>query len=299
LLAVNVPATNGYFDNINFLNTIFQNLGSLENKGFDILLNSRNIETKDLKWTTSLNIGFNKNRIKDIKGQVIEGTSFQRAVEGQPIGVFFMPKFVGVDPANGDALYLDADGKTTNDYNEAERMVVGDPNPDFTGGLTNTVTYKGFDLGVFFTFVSGNEIYNNAGRFMSSGFGNGFDNQTTDILKRWQKPGDITDVPRVGRFFASGERTSSRWVYDGSYIRLRQLSLGYNLPAGAVSKLNISSARIFVSANNLWTLTDYISDPEVNTLGTRVTAVQNISAGTDFYTIPQPKTFTVGINVKF
>lgn len=299
LLAVNVPATNGYFDNINNLNTIFQNLGSLENKGFELLLSSRNIETRDLKWSTSFNISFNRNRIKNIQGQVIEGTSFQRAVEGEPIGVFFMPKFVGVDPANGDALYLDADGKTTNDYNAAQRMVVGDPNPDFTGGFTNTLTYKDFDLNVFFTFVSGNDIYNNAGRFMTSGFGNGLDNQTRDILNRWQNPGDITDVPRLGVFFSSGERTSSRWVYDGSYIRLRQFSVGYNLPAAVLTPLKISSARFFISALNFWTKTNYISDPEVNTLGTRVTAVQNISAGTDFYTIPQPKTIMMGLNVKF
>ncbi len=299
LLAVNVPATNGYFDNVNFLNTIFQNLGSLENKGLEILINSRNIEGKNFKWNTSFNIGFNRNKIKNIEGQVIEGSSFQRAVEGQPIGVFFMPKFVGVDPANGDALYLDANDKPTNDYNEAKRQVVGNANPDFTGGLTNTLSYKGFDLNVFFTFVYGNDVYNNAGRFMSSGFGNGLDNQTTEILKRWRKPGDITEIPRLGIFMSSGERTSSRWIYDGSYLRLRQLSVGYNLPSAVINKFRITSARVFIAATNLLTVTDYISDPEVNTLGTKVTAVQNITAGTDFYTIPQPKTFSFGINVKF
>ncbi|MEO5562276.1 MAG: TonB-dependent receptor [Chitinophagaceae bacterium] len=299
LLAVNVPSTNGYFDNINFLNTIFENLGSLENKGLEILINSRNIETKDLKWSTSFNIGFNKNKVKNIEGQVIEGSSYQRAMEGQPIGVFFMPEFIGVDPANGDALYLDEDDKSTNDYNLANRRVVGDPNPNFTGGLTNTLSYKGLDLNVFFTFVSGNEIFNEGGRFMSSGFGNGFDNQTSDLLDRWQKPGDITDVPRVGAIFPTGQRRSSRWLYDGSYIRLRQLSLGYSFPASVINALKINSARLYVSGSNLWTKTKYISDPEVNTLGTQVTAVQNISAGVDFYTIPQPKTITIGLNVKF
>jgi TonB-linked SusC/RagA family outer membrane protein len=299
LLAVNVPATNGYFDNVNFLNTIFQNLGSLENRGFELLINSRNIESKNFKWTTSFNIGFNKNKIKNIEGQIIEGSEFQRAVEGQPMGVFFMPKFIGVDPANGDALFLDDDDKPTNDYNAAKRQVVGDANPDFTGGLNNTLSYKGFDLGIFFTFVSGNDVYNNAGRFMTSGFGQGLDNQTTEVLGRWQKPGDITNVPRLGIFMSTGERTSSRWIYDGSYIRLRQLSLGYNLPATVNSRLKITGARLFVAAANLWTATDYISDPEVNTLGTRVTAVQNITGGTDFYTIPQPRTFSLGVNVRF
>ena len=301
LLAVNVPATNGYFDNINFLNTIFKNVGSLENKGFEILLNSRNIDGKDFKWNTSFNIGFNKNKVKNIQGQVIEGSTFQRAVEGEPIGVFFLPEFVGVDPQTGNAIFLDKDNKETTNFGLATPRVVGDPNPDFTGGFTNTVSYKGFDLSIFFTFVSGNEIFNNGGRFMASGFGGGFDNQTREILDRWQKPGDITSVPRLsytGRF-KTGHRNSSRWIYDGSYIRLRQLSVGYNLPAAVAKSLKISSARIFVAGTNLWVKTDYISDPEVNTLGTGVTGVQNISSGVDFYTIPQPRTITLGLNVRF
>jgi TonB-dependent starch-binding outer membrane protein SusC len=262
-------------------------------------LNSRNIDDKDSKWSTSFNIGFNKNKVKNIQGQVIEGSSFQRAVEGEPIGVFFMPKFLGVDPDNGDALFLGEDDKPTNDYDAAKRVIVGDPNPNFSGGFTNNFSYKGFDLNIFFSFVSGNEIYNNGGRFMTAGFGGGRDNQTRDILNRWQNPGDITDVPKLGLVFPSGERTSSRWIYDGSYIRLRQLSIGYNLPSTVTKSLKINSARFFVTGTNLWTETKYMSDPEVNTLGTQVTGVPNISAGGDFYTIPQPKTITVGLNAKF
>ncbi|MEO7768696.1 MAG: SusC/RagA family TonB-linked outer membrane protein, partial [Ferruginibacter sp.] len=298
LLAVNVPATNGYFDNVNFLNQIIQNLGSLENKGVEILLNGKIIDQRNFKWSSSFNIGFNKNKIKDIKGQVIQGSSTQRAIEGQPIGVFFMPKFLGVDPANGDALYVGEDGKSTNNYNAAKRMVVGDPNPEFTGGFNNTFSFKGFDLNAFFTFVSGNDIYNLGGRFMSSGFGNGLDNQTIDILNAWQKPGDVTNVPRAGVFFKTGQRTSSRWLYDGSYIRLRQLSLGYNLPTGISTRLHLNSARLFVAASNLWTTTKYISDPEVNSLGTKISGVANITGGIDFYSIPQPKTFSLGVNIK-
>jgi TonB-dependent starch-binding outer membrane protein SusC len=134
---------------------------------------------------------------------------------------------------------------------------------------------------------------------MTAGFGGGRDNQTREILDRWQNPGDITNVPKLGLVFPSGERTSSRWIYDGSYIRLRQLSFGYNIPSAATKSLKISSARFFVAGTNLWTKTNYAGDPEVNTLGTQVTGVPNISAGVDFYTIPQPKTITVGLNVKF
>lgn len=300
LLAVNVPATNGYFDNVNFLNQIFQNIGSMENKGLEVSLTGTIFDRPNFKWTSNFNIAFNKNKVKNLQGQIIDGENgaISRAIEGQPIGVFYMQKFLGVDPATGAALYMDAQGKPTSNYNQAQRTVVGDFNPDFTGGFTNTFSSKGFDLSVFFTFVNGNNIYNNAGRFMTSGFGNGFDNQTRDILNAWSKPGDITNVPRSGAFYSTGERTSSRWIYSGSYIRLRQLTLGYNLPSSVAGALNIKGARFFVSGTNLWTKSDYFSDPEVNTVGTNNTGVPNISNNVDFYSIPQPKTLSVGINIR-
>ena len=263
------------------------------------MLNGRIIENQQFRWNSSFNIAFNKNKIKDINDQIIEGGSYvySRAMEGQAIGVFYMQNFVGVDPQTGDALYLDANGKETSDYNLAERMVVGNPNPDFTGGFTNNFFYKNFDLNVFFTFVSGNEIFNDAGIYMTAGFAGGFDNQTKEILNAWKNPGDITNVPRSGAFNSTGERASSRWLYDGSYIRMRQASLGYTLKN--LQWKGISAVRLYVSGMNLWTLTDYISDPEVNTIGTGGTSVGNIAGGIDFYTIPQPKTISFGLNVKF
>lgn len=301
LLAVNVPATNGYFDNINFLNQIYQNVGSLKNRGVELTLNGTIISTPSFKWTSSLNFAFNRNEVTDLNGEIIPGggRATQRAIEGQPIGVFFMPVFAGVDPATGDALYFDSTGKTTADYNQAARVVAGNPNPDFTGGFNNTFTYKGFDLNVFFTFVSGNDVYNAAGIYTSSGFGGGLDNQTTDLLGAWKQPGDITNIPRLGYSYPTGQRESTRWMYDGSYIRLRQLTLGYNLPSKIAGSLNIKGARLFVSGQNLWLKTDYPSDPEVNTVGTGGTGIPNISAGTDFYTIPQPRTISFGLNVRF
>ncbi|MFB6456283.1 SusC/RagA family TonB-linked outer membrane protein [Chitinophaga sp. Hz27] len=287
LLRTNVPLASGF-------SSIYRNVGAMENKGVEILLNSRNIQTRNFTWTTSLNLAYNKNRVKSIDGQIIE-SGVQRAVEGQPIGVFYMQRYAGVDPATGDALYYTSDGKTTNDYTKADRGVVGKSNPDWTGGFTNTFSYKGIDLGVFFTFVEGNQIYNQAGQYQSVGFGGGYDNQTIDQMNRWQKPGDITNIPRLSHFFGNGNQApSSQWIYDGSYIRLKSVTLGYNLPKSVVSTVKLNSARIFVAGYNLWTKTKYMSDPEVNsnTLG-------NITGGIDFYTVPQAKTWTLGLNVKF
>lgn len=285
LLAVNIPQTTGYGATV-------QNLGTMTNKGFEILLNSRNIDGRDFKWTTSFNLGYNKNTVVNIKGQIIT-SGVQRAVEGHPIGSFFLQRFVGADPATGDAVYLDIDGKETSTYSNANRVVVGKANPDFTGGFTNTFSYKGIDLSVFFTFSKGNDVYNNGGIYMSSGFGGGFDNQTTEILDRWQQPGDITKIPRLSYFFVTGENASSRWIYDGSYIRLRNVTLGYTLPTRVSNLLKISSARLFVTGMNLWITTKYPGDPEVNTA-----VLGNIAGGQDFYTIPQPRSITAGLNVR-
>lgn len=292
LLAANIPYTSGF-------GRVYKNAGDMENKGVEITLTSRNIDSKDLVWTTSLNLGYNKNKVKNINGQIFESSGAeQRAVEGQPIGTFYLVKYAGVDPATGDALYYDENGKTTNDYSAAPRTVVGQGIPDWTGGLTNTFSYKGLDLNVFFQFVSGNSIYNRAGIYQASGFGNGFDNQTHELLDRWQKPGDITDVPRLSLFYGNGNVRSSRWLYDGSYIRLKNVTLGYTLPKSVNSALHISSARFYVAGYNLWTKTKYISDPEVNT-GSGDNSISNIGSGIDFYTIPQARTITVGLNVKF
>ena len=288
LLNVNVPATTSYL-------SYLKNLGNMENKGIEITLNSKNFDGK-FKWSTSVNVGYNKNKVLDIGGQIIEAgfDLTQRAIEGEPIGVFYGQKFVGVDPETGDALYQGEDGKPTSDYGAAARVVLGKSTPDWTGGFTNTFSYKGFDLNIFFTFVTGNQIYNSAGTYQSDGFYNGFDNQTTDILNAWRKPGDITNVPRIGYFYGSGYQTSSRWLYDGDYIRLRNATLGYTFSKAMLKSLNISSARLYVAGLNLWTSTKYIGDPEINT-----ETLGNIGGGQDFYTIPQAKTITVGLNIKF
>lgn len=294
LLNVNIPGTTGFL-------TQLQNVGSLENKGFEFLLTTINT-TGDLNWTTMFNFGMNDNEITDLDGQVIEGSFVSFAREGEPIGVFFTREYAGVNPDNGDALYwvnspdgIDHSTGTTNDPNAANRVAVGNPNPDFQGGITNTFNYKGFDLSVFFQFVYGNDIYNGGGTFQSAN-ADFFDNQTRDQLDRWQQPGDITDVPEARLLDGNGTSESSRYLDDGSYLRLKTLTFGYNLPASVLSDIGLRKARIYFTGLNLLTFTDYDGwDPEVNT----DFSASNITLGTDFYAAPQAKTYTVGINIGF
>ena len=296
LLNVNVPATTGF-------TSIVENLGKMTNQGVELSLTSQNF-TGPFRWTTTLTVGYNKNKVGDIGGQIITSADqLERAIDGEPIGTFYMQKFLGVDPSNGDALYADANGKPTNNYDNAGRFAVGKYTPDYTAGLTNTFSYKKIDLSLFFYGVTGNKIFNSAGQYMSDGFANGnLDNQTTDILNAWTHPGQITNVPRVGfgfpanggPGFSTGGNNSTRWLYDGKYIRLKNLTLGYTLPTPAANAMKISSVRIYASVINMFTWTKYPADPEVNT-----NTLSIIGGGEDFYTIPQAKTFTLGLNVKF
>ena len=303
VLSQPVPGTSGF-------GSVFRNVGSLQNRGLEFVLTTRNF-VGAFTWTTSFNAAINKNKITDLAGPDILGNGLNRAQAGQPLGVFVGPEYAGVDPANGNALYYKnttmADGSidrsTTTRANQTTRVVLGNPNPTWTGGLTNSFGYKGIDLSATLVSVYGNQILDSGGRFYSVGFNNGDDNQTRDQLNRWQKPGDITDVPKAIYGGGNGTALSSRFVRDGNYVRLRTVALGYNLPTAIAQRGFLQSARIFVQALNLLTFTKYKGwDPEVSTdylTGTTNGTQNNINQGIDFYTAPQPRTYTVGVNLGF
>ncbi len=296
LLNVEVPGTTGF-------NSQLKNAGRLNNKGIEFTINSDNITSKNLRWTTSINFGLNRNKITDLIGQELGSSDVNRAREGQPIGVFVAKEFAGADPENGDALYIkntiDADGKvdrsTTNDINAATDVVIGNPNPDFIYGMRNTITYKSaIDFDVLLQGVKGNEIYNGGGEFMTASGGNGFDNQTRDQLAAWQKPGDITMVPEARLFWGNGVGRSSRYISGGSYLRVKAVTLGYVFPNRLTSKAGLERVRVYVRGQNLFTITNYEGwDPEVNA----DSGASNIRQGVDFYSAPQLKTLVFGINI--
>jgi TonB-linked SusC/RagA family outer membrane protein len=287
LLNVPLPSTNGFTN-------VTKNIGSMENKGWEFVLNG-NILTGALKWTASANVSTYENEVTRLVAPVPPGQrTLGRLAVGQPFGQFYGKQYAGVDPANGDALYYKADGTTTRTYSQAVDTILGNPNPDYYGGFNNRFSYKGFDLDVQAQFVKGADVYNIAGFFQSVN-GDYFDNQTVDQMNYWRKPGDITDVPQPRLYAGNGAGKSSRWVQDGSYFRIKTVNFGYNLPRTLVSRANIQNARVYVAANNLFTATKYKGyDPEVNT-----SYIGNLNLGHDFYTPPQARTISVGINIGF
>ena len=298
LLEVPVPGTVGFPNPVQF-----QNIGELENKGLELVLNYSIVKTGDLSISVGGNYASNKNKILKLDGQqtrIDAGSSryINVVMVGEPIGTFFGPEYAGVDPDNGDALwYINGNdpNATTNSVNGANRIVLGNPTPTSIYGFNINATYKGFDLSVLFQGVAGNKIYNAAGGFMSAN-GRYEDNQTIDQLKRWQQPGDITDVPQARLYTNNGAQASSRFLEDGSYLRLKTLTLGYNFSQSMISRLSLSSLRLYVSGQNLLTFTKYTGwDPEVNT----DFLASNVFLSNDFYAAPQAKNFTFGIKVGF
>jgi TonB-linked SusC/RagA family outer membrane protein len=295
LLNVDIPETSGIASQL-------QNLGKLYNQGFEVQIASDNFVGK-FRWTTNFNAAYNKNQVTYLAGQQIPGgADLNYVLEGQQIGVFYGRQYAGVDPASGDALYYlntkNADGSlnkgTTNDFNQAQNTVLGNAQPNWTGGITNTFSFKGVDLSFTFYGSFGNKIYNGGGQYMSAEASNGLDNQTIDQLNYWNKPGDITNVPEPRLFYANGTNPSSRYLSDGSYIRLKTASIGYSFPKEMLAKVKIDRLRIFVNGYNLFIITKYKGwDPEVNT----DFEASNINLGNDFYSAPQPRTITFGLNI--
>ena len=211
--------------------------------------------------------------------------------EGEPLGSFWGLNYLGVNPATGDALYedLNKDGL----INNSDAMVIGNAQPKLIGGITNQFQYGRFDLSIFFNFSVGNKVLNFSKATLVNMGGDILNNQSVDALRRWQKPGDITDIPKYELGSTLNNLHSNRLLEDASYLRLKNVSIGYSLSSKLIDRLSLNQVRVYASATNLWTLTKYTgSDPEVSTLDGS-TAAQGI----DFFTLPQVRTISVGINV--
>ena len=299
LLDVPVPSTSGY-------TTQIQNIGSVQNNGFEFVINTNNL-TGRLTWTTNLNISYNKNEVTSLGTQNIIDNGSARYMNvvmvGEPIGVFYGAEYAGVDQDNGDAIWYvnekDDDGNiinpevTTNDFNAANFIVLGKPTPNLIGAITNTVGYKGIELAFTFQGVTGNQIHLIGDQWMAAN-GVWYDNQLKSQLDSWKNPGDVTDIPQARLAWDNGDQSrNSRYLTDGSYLKLRSLILSYELPKRIISKAGLDRMRIYIQGQNL-TFTKYEGwDPEVSTDFLN----DNITSGCDFYSAPQPRSIVFGINI--
>lgn len=278
---------------------IARNDAEMKNKGLEIAVSARSIDAKSFKWNTDFNISFNKNEVTKLGLNKVyyyatTYTTEQPAIilkEGNSLGTFYGYVSKGVDPETGNIIYEDRNENGIID--PEDRTKIGDAQPLFVFGLTNTFSYANFNLSVFFQGSYGNDIFN-ASKIDMTGMMD-FRNQSTDVLKRWKRPGMVTEVPRPGNI--ENIYNSSRFVEDGSYLRLKNITLSYDFSPkfNFLKKAGIRKLQPYITAQNLWTWTKYSGyDPEVNAYDASA-----VELGVDYGTYPQNKSVIFGLNVEF
>jgi len=304
-LNVSVPGSGGY-------NSFLANVGKVRNTGVEFNIKSFNIDTRNFTWNTEFNISYNKNKVLDVGTagpDALGGTGDTRVLVGQPIGVNYLVKFLRVDPEDGTPVFqmLDENKKPvgeTKEYNaERDRQPVGHPYSDFVGGLNNKFTWKNWDFGVLFTFQIGGSIYDDGEKFQMNNMGTW--NLKNKVLDRWQKPGDITDVPRItlGKSGINQARNTTEYLHDAGFLRLKNINVGYTFSGDFLRKFHIRDARIFAQATNLLTLLNeyynkYDGEPEIMR-DVETAQARNLSLNVTYLSPPQARTYTIGLNINF
>lgn len=279
-----------------------QNIGTMYNKGFEISLDFDVIKNENFKWKTSVNASTIENKFTKLPQEEIV-TGSKKYMVDRSIYDYWLKDWYGVDPSDGSALYvanedaiiangadirtIDGNILTTNQAN-AEYHYAGSAIPDLTGSVFNSLTYKNFNLGFLFTYQIGGETLDyNYQSIMSSGtYGTAL---STDILKRWQNVGDITDIPRMDASQTTNfNATSDRWLVDSSYLNLKQISLSYGLPSDLLSQIGVSTAQLYVSAENV---VSFNARQGMN--------VQQSFNGTTSNVYTPSRIVSLGLNVKF
>jgi TonB-linked SusC/RagA family outer membrane protein len=298
-------------------NTISENVGQLRSRGVELTVNTPVVHTKDFQWNVNFNMAWNQTKVIATNAnndQVFDkdpNAAFSLAKPGYDLGVFYLIRWAGVNPANGNPVFLDIngeqkqynmvtktwsfvkDGTTTSAVSGADRVVLKDksPYPKFYGGLSQTFNYRSFDAGIDLQYAFGYYLYNQTKQTLLN-YGN-TRNKSEDILGAWTKAGDNTDVPMLywnSNFWTT--QASSRWLEKGDFVRIRNVQIGYTLPKSITNKFKASRLRFYVQANNLYTFTGYSGiDPEANNTGNT-----NIGLGIDRMRPYLARTYTVGLN---
>jgi len=266
----------------------WDNVGSMVNKGFEVNVMGTLIQTEKFLWTVNANVSYNHNEITELYNGVQEyerSNTNTKLVVGHPLGEFYINRYAGVNPANGDALWYTKDGELTNELRDSDKVLVGKSYmAPWQGGFGTAVSWKGLSLSAQFSWVADRWMLNNDRYFDESNGRFASYNQSNRLLNRWKQPGDLTDIPRHGVY----TEFDSRLLEDASFLRLKNVMLSYTLPTEWMKKTRVfSGARLYVQAQNLLTFTKFSGlDPE---------GTSNIYAAQ----YPMSRQFTFGLDLKF
>ena len=284
-MLMNVPLSyaqsNGY-------GYIWDNVGTMVNRGVELNLSSTVLQIRDFSWSLNTNVGYNHNRLVELYGDVKEyelANTNTKLVVGHPVGEFYINRYAGVNPANGDALWYDKDGNLNNELRDEDKVLVGkNYHAPWQGGFGTNLSWKGLTLSAQFSWVADRWMINNDRYFDESNGRFATYNQSRRLLNRWKNPGDITDIPRHGEY----TEFDSRLLEDASFMRLKNLMLGYALPSDLLKKTGfIRGLRVYAQAQNLFTFTKFSGlDPE---------GTSNLYAAQ----YPMSRQFTFGLDLMF
>jgi TonB-linked SusC/RagA family outer membrane protein len=304
LFQVPLPNTRG-------VGSKLDNIGKMENRGFEFGVNGTIIANEKFNWNADFNISTNANKVLELldgKDVIVSGAGGRSiAREGESISFYLYEREEFVNPEDGTVVIVDQDD-SGGLPNEGDLILAGSPFPDFFGGFTNNFSYKNFDLSVFFQYSYGNKIYNATRRWLETMTLNdrtiiGGNTTQTAFDNRWQQPGDVTKYPVVNYDARNNNFTlpHTGWLEDGSYLRLKSLTVGYTFDSGLLSKLKLKSARVYLTGNNLLTFTKYSGfDPEVDHFtGVNGGSNSGLLRGYDYGSYPQSRSFRLGINLTF
>lgn len=267
----------------NGVNSILTNLGRIRNQGIEFAINAELVNTKNFNWQVGFNHTFNRSKVLELDGteQNVNGRTITKV--GEKLNSIYLVRYAGVDSDNGDALYYTANGKDiTNVYDPNDKVIVGTFDPPHFGGFLTALNYRGFELSAQFNYMLGHEIFN-IDRINVENPAYAISGISRELLREWQEPGDVTDIPSP---FNDFESNTTRFLESGDFLRLRNITLGYSLPSEFLQQVKLNSARIFIQGQNLYTWHKFKGyDPEVATgdlLGAQY---------------PQLRVITFGVNV--
>ncbi len=272
-------------------NTALTNVGSMRNSGIEFQFDANIIENKDWKWDAGFNISHNKSKILELAGDDMISYSEDsrlKHIVGEKLFTFYLLDYYGVNPVNGEALWRTEDGSLTNNFADARYVKAGSPEPTYTGGINTTLTWKNLTLSIVSEFKGGNKVLIIENRYLQSDGNQMSMNQAKSLLNYWRKPGDTGCNPKpiAGNSTNSYSYNSTRFLENGDYFRIKDVTLSYNVPSLVLNKIGLSAAKVYVSGLNVYTFHDVnYWDPE-----------RGID-GMGYGVYPVTKTFVIGVDL--
>jgi TonB-linked SusC/RagA family outer membrane protein len=283
--------------------SVFKNVGAMYNRGIDLSLNVDLVRNHDIRWSVNGNINYNENKVTELYygANEINSNGVGVVKPGYSIYTYKLVKYAGVNPQTGAAQFYDKNGAITETYSSSDEVVLPgkSPNPKFYGGFGTDVSYKGITLSALFTYSSGGYTYNNNMQILDSWGQNVYQNQSTLALNYWKKPGDTNVLPAANQASSDQSYTIDYYLQKDNYIRLKDLTLSYTIPKKITDKAKITSFRVFLTGQNLWTINPdhFFGDPEVG-IGSAENGL-TIPGQQTLFSYPNTRQFTFGANIIF